>query len=138
MRADNTHHLIAAAARTRAEEALAALHTEGRPISVSRLARTAGVSRSWLYEQPDILDRLQQQRPATRPSEAHVTRASDASLRRRLEIAHQRIQDLTEQNDQLRRRLERAHAARRSALQGQPDVVALLPDRRQPGGDATH
>ena len=53
-----------AAARQRATEALQRLHTTGQPITfrtATHVARTAGVSRSWLYRQPDLradIDRL--------------------------------------------------------------------------------
>ena len=59
---------LAAAARQRADqtrqratEALQRLHTTGQPITFAHVARTAGVSRSWLYRQPDLradIDRL--------------------------------------------------------------------------------
>jgi hypothetical protein len=67
MRADNTNHLAAATqqrseqARIRAEGALTQLIAARQPITVAGLARVAGVSRSWLYTQPDLLE----QTPAT-------------------------------------------------------------------------
>ncbi|WP_258229189.1 DUF6262 family protein, partial [Arthrobacter sp. HMWF013] len=68
MRTDNTHHLLAAArqrsekARQQVEEALKQLDQTTQPATVSELARTAGVSRSWLYTQPDLLEQLQQRK----------------------------------------------------------------------------
>jgi hypothetical protein len=62
MRTDNAHHLLAAArqrsdqARQRAEAALKQLDQTTQPLTVSGLARSAGVSRSWLYTQPDLLE----------------------------------------------------------------------------------
>ena len=40
---------LAAAARQRATEALQRLHATGQPITFTHVARTASVSRSWLY-----------------------------------------------------------------------------------------
>ena len=40
--------------RQRATEALQRLHATGQPITFAHVARTAGVSRSWLYRQPDL------------------------------------------------------------------------------------
>ncbi|WP_407319234.1 DUF6262 family protein [Isoptericola halotolerans] len=122
MRADNTRHLVAAAeqraadARARAEWALTDLQRAGRPISVSGLARAAEVSRSWLYTQPRLLEQLEDQNTSARAA-ARVTgvRASDSSLRRRLELAHQRVRQLTEENVRLREQLGRAHGQIREA-----------------------
>ncbi|WP_354962061.1 DUF6262 family protein [Arthrobacter sp. Bi83] len=122
MRTDNTHHLLAAArhrsdkARQRAEEALKQLDQTTQPASVSELARTAGVSRSWLYTQPDLLERLQQRkRPGRTSPTGSSVRASETSMQRRLQLAHQRIQQLTDENRRLQDRLARAHGALRDA-----------------------
>jgi len=134
MRADNSHYLLAAAqqraehARERAERALEEFHRDGLLASVAGLARAAGVSRSWIYTQPDLLQQLHRQnqtvrRPRRRPAE----RASDASLHRRLELAHQRIRQLAEDNQRLRDQLARAHGALRAANAGH------VPDRRRQG-----
>lgn len=124
MQTDNTHHLLAATrkrserARARAAEALKQICETGKTATVSELARTAGVSRSWLYTQPDLLDLLQQQKAPNRTSMSGVvTQSSGASLRRRLELAHQRIRQLTDENTRLHERLARAHGALRAANQ---------------------
>lgn len=61
MRADNSHHVVAAA-RRRAEQtrgrAIAALRrmdTTGQRINFDTVAAAAGVSRSWLYTQDDLI-----------------------------------------------------------------------------------
>ena len=60
MRADNTAHLIAAASRrheltrSKAIRALRELDAAGTTVTFESVARAAGVSRSWLYTQPDI------------------------------------------------------------------------------------
>jgi Mg2+ and Co2+ transporter CorA len=122
MRTDNTHHLLAAArqrsnkARQQAEEALKQLDQTTQPATVSELARTAGVSRSWLYTQPDLLQRLQQRKqPGKAPPTGSSVRTSEASMQRRLQLAHQRIQQLTDENRRLQDRLARAHGALREA-----------------------
>jgi DNA topoisomerase IB len=122
MRTDNTYHLLAAArqrsekARQQVEEALKQLDQTTQPATVSELVRTAGVSRSWLYTQPHLLEQLQQRkRPGrTSPSGSSV-RASEASIHRRLQLAHQRIRQLTDENRRLQERLARAHGALRDA-----------------------
>jgi hypothetical protein len=131
MRADNSHHLLAAAqqraeqARDRAEHALEEFHRDGQPASVSGLARAARVSRSWIYTQPEVLQKLHRHnRTARKPREGPAERASDASLLRRLEVAHQRIQQLANDNQRLRDQLARAHGALRAANSGQ------VPSRR--------
>lgn len=122
MRTDNTHHLLAAArqrsdqARERAKKALKQLDQTTQPATVSELARTAGVSRSWLYTQPDLLEQLQQRKHLgkTAPTGTSV-RTSEASMHRRLELAHQRIRQLTAENRRLQEQLARAHGALREA-----------------------
>ena len=123
MRADNSTHLIAAAqrrsktTRQRATAALRRLDAAGQPVTFDALAREAGVSRSWLYSQPDLraeIKRLRDQR--RRPRQDRIPdrqRASDASLRRRLEIAAERIRQLEADNQRLRQALAEALGERR-------------------------
>ena len=139
MRADNTSHLIAASRerteRTRAKacDALAAM-TDG-PVTVARLATTAGVSRAWLYRQPHLLeqiDKLATTRPAhSTPNLPASQRASDTSLRQRLELAHQRIAQLTEDNRLLRNELANAYGAARAARQMSGSLGAVPPRRQR-------
>jgi hypothetical protein len=125
VRADNSHHLAAAARRrrddtlARAQTALQRLGDAGQPVSVARLATEAGVSRSWIYTQPELLDQIQQTQPApTNGATPHDRQgASAASLLRRLELAHQRIKQLTDDNRRLRDQLARAHGQRRAERQ---------------------
>ena len=76
MRADNTHHLTEAArrraqaTRRRAVAALRRMDTSGLPVTIDALAREAGVSRSWIYSQPDLraeAARLRDRPPGHRP-----------------------------------------------------------------------
>ena len=125
MQADNTAHLRAAAQRrrqqtlARASDALDQLATAGERVSVARVAAVASVSRSWLYTQPELLERIEaltQQRPAPAEGDrgAAGQRASSPSLIRRLELAHQRVGQLTEENQRLRDELARAYGRLRA------------------------
>ncbi|WP_424923930.1 DUF6262 family protein [Actinophytocola oryzae] len=135
--ADNSHHLVAAAARRsaearrRAEGALLALRSSGQPASVVTLAMDAGVSRSWLYTQPDLIAGLRQlagQAPTPR-----ATPASERSLRVRLAAAQarnerlqRRIEALTEQNNQQRQQLEHTYAELRRLRVALPPTEAKV------------
>src|SRR4051794_21143847 len=88
------HPLSTAAARRhdaalgRAREALRALGGAGEPVTFQAVARAAGVSRQWLYTQPQLradIEPLRDQptRPAAGPPPRE--RASDASRRQRIE-----------------------------------------------------
>lgn len=125
MRADNSEHVITAAKRrhqlTRAKaiKAIRELAKTGEPVDFPTVAARAQVSRSWLYTQPDIKTEIQQlrdlasrSRPTTIPARQ---RSSDASLLRRLEIASNRIRELTEDNQRLRRQLAEALGANRAS-----------------------
>ncbi len=129
MRPDNSPAIIAAArrrhelTRAKAVRAIRELDRAGAAISFAAVAQAAGVSRSWLYAEHDLRQEITRLREATRPVPAPAIpasqRASDASLRRRLVLAEQRIRQLRDDNDKLRRQL--AHA---------------LGDQRQVGRDS--
>jgi hypothetical protein len=125
VRADNSHHIVDAARRrrdgtlARAEAALQRLRDAGEPISVARLAEEAGVSRSWIYTQPHLRDQIDQAQavPSGEQPAPLAHGASSASLLRRLELAHRRIQHLTDENQRLRDQLARARGQRRAERQ---------------------
>ncbi len=118
MRADNSAHVITAAkqrhefTRSKAIRAIGELVRTGVPVTFQAVATRAEVSRSWLYSQPDIKTEICKLRALdTGLRSASIParqRGSDASLRRRLEIANQRIRGLTADNERLRRQLEEA------------------------------
>jgi IS30 family transposase len=99
---------------TRAK-AIAALHEldrAGAKITFESVADYAGVSRSWLYTQTDLKDEIRRLRARNQPQHATPTparqRASDDSVRQRLDLALRRNRELATENQQLRRQL--AHA----------------------------
>jgi hypothetical protein len=124
MPADNSHHLAAAArrraleTRERAVRTLRRLHGAGRPVSFDTVAREAHVSRSWLYAQADLraeIIRLRGHLPAAAAPVPARQRASDASLRRRLEAANQQLSRLRAENQRLREELAVALGEARNA-----------------------
>ena len=141
MRADNSHHVIAAAhrrseqTRQRAVTALRRMDATGQRITFDAVSRAAGVSRSWLYAQQDLraeVQRLRQRHPATPPTQAppQRQRASDTSLLRRLEAATARIRRLEADNQQLRDALARALGEQRAS-----DVLGQHGGRDTPSRD---
>lgn len=132
MRANNSRYVItaarrrAAATRKRAVTALHRMDKTGQPITFDALAREARVSRSWLYNQPDLRAEIVQLRdrrgsvPKVRPIPDRQ-RASNASLLHRLEVTTQRIRHLEAQNKKLREALALALGERRAAkVHGSP------------------
>ncbi|MGI8872790.1 MAG: hypothetical protein ACR2KP_00400 [Egibacteraceae bacterium] len=73
------------------------------------------------YTQPELLDEIRQlHTPAASANGARHHQghgASAASLLRRLELAHQRIKQLTDDNRRLRDQLARSHGHRRAERQ---------------------
>ncbi|WP_433471700.1 DUF6262 family protein [Spirillospora sp. CA-142024] len=139
MRADNTHHVVAAArrraeqTRERAVAALRRMDATGQRITFDAVAQEAGVSRSWLYAQDDLRTEIERLRERNAPSPSTATpqrqRASDVSLLRRLEAATARISQLEADNRQLRDALARALGERRAA-----EVTGRTGDRDTPKG----
>ncbi|MYS79585.1 DUF6262 family protein [Embleya scabrispora] len=126
MPADNSHlivaaaHRRAAATRRRATSALRRMDATGTVITFEAVAREAGVSRSWLYNQPDLRAEIERLRARHRPVPAarpipDRQRASEASLLRRLEAATERNRQLEAENRELRQALALALGERRTA-----------------------
>ena len=116
MRPDPVTPLAIAAAqrheltRAKAIQALRQLDRAGAPVTFAAVAAAGGISRSWLYTQPDIRDQIQQLRNSSAPGAPVPAgqRSTDASLRARVTAALQRNQALTDENARLRRQLARA------------------------------
>lgn len=101
----------------RAQTMLADMTKDGEDITIARLASKAGVSRSWIYTQPDLRDQIEQARQNARPSPrtSAAARASVESLKRRLELAHQTLTRLRAENQQLKQDIARVHGQLREA-----------------------
>lgn len=119
MHADNSRHLIAAArqrhdqAHLRVVRALRAARTEDRRPSVSALATTAGVSRSFIYSNPDLIQALRDLGPRALTRVDPRRQASHQSLLARVAALTEKNKTLRAENTDLRRRLEAAHGALR-------------------------
>ena len=123
-RADNSAFLAQANARrhqaalSAAHHAIQQLQRQGRPVTFSTVAQSAGVSRGWLYRQDQIRDLISKQRtlkpPATRLT---AQRATADSLRQRLDAARAEITRLRAENHSLREQLARQLGLQRT----QPD-----------------
>jgi len=93
------------AALTAAHHAIEQLDRDGQSVSFGAVAHTAGVSRAWLYRQPDIrrlIEQLRNDGPAPTAQPASV-----ASLRQRLDNARAEITRLRAENHALRDQLAR-------------------------------
>jgi Family of unknown function (DUF6262) len=105
--------------RARAIQALRELDRAGSPVTFASVAGAAGISRSWLYTQPDIRSQIEHLRDTTAKTPATAIparqRATDASLRSRLATALERNRILAQENTRLRRQLARALGDQRSA-----------------------
>jgi hypothetical protein len=125
--ADNTAALAEATrrrserARSDAEKAISTAQRAGSRTSFAAIAKAAGVSRSWLYTQPDLvaaIRQLQDRQPAS--ERAGSQPASVASVQRRLEIALARIKQLRAENSNLAGRLETAYGEIRKLRSERP------------------
>ena len=126
MRADNSHHIVTAArrrataTRRRAIAAIRRMDNAEQPISFDAVAREGQISRSWLYTQPDRRAENERLRARRDPGPTghrlpDRQRASDASQRRRLEVATERNRQLEAENRHLREALAVALGALRAA-----------------------
>ncbi len=106
--------------RSRAVQALRELDRAGVPVTFAGVAQAAGISRSWLYTQPDISSQIRCLREKTHGAGSAGAipagqQATDASLRARLTTALDRNRQLADENARLRRQLARALGDQRSA-----------------------
>jgi len=99
--------------RSKAIQALRELDRAGVPVTFAGVAQAAGISRSWLYTQPDISGQIRRLRQETNAAGSSGTipsaqRTTDASLRARLTAALDRNKQLADENARLRRQLARS------------------------------
>ncbi len=102
--------------RAKAAQALREIDRAGTPVTFARVAKAAGISRSWLYTQPDISSQIRRLRQKTNAAGIPAAqRATDASMRARLATALERNKQLADENARLRRQLARVLGDQRSA-----------------------
>jgi Family of unknown function (DUF6262) len=102
----------------RAEATLRAAIRHGTPITFRGFADAAGVSRSWLYRQPQLrrqIEQLRQQQPSNGPAVPPAERATADSLRQQIHAYREEISRLTKENKALYEQLERRLGAARAA-----------------------
>lgn len=105
-------------AQTRASEALRELDQQRRAITFQAVARQAGVSRQWLYQQPELRKEIELLRDRnvadTRPRVPDEHRASMASLRQRNTLLLAENRRLRDQVAELKAELAIAYGQRRT------------------------
>ena len=98
-------------ARRRATEALRRLDSTGEPINFAAVAEAAGVSRAWLYRQPDLRTEIEGVRQPRRPTDhAHrpyAERATPESVHQQLAALRTLEAQLRADNQRLREALAR-------------------------------
>ena len=112
-----------AATLARAEETLRILARRGQPITVRGFAQEAGVSRSWLYRQPQLreeIDRLRLHRSSPNQPVPLTERASADSLRQQIRASREEIARLRAENQALNEQLARRLGATRAASVTEP------------------
>jgi Family of unknown function (DUF6262) len=123
--ADRAGGLRAAAARKRdqalrrARAAIRELDSRGERVTFQSVAREAGVSRQWLYEQPDLRPEIERLRELTDNRRARLPstdRATVASLKQRLATLSAENRELREENRNLRAELALAYGEQRRII----------------------
>ena len=102
----------------RARNVLQRLARRGELVTFRRLAETAGVSRSWLYRQPELREEISRLRDTTvgRPGTLPAAeRATADSLRQQLRACRDEVTRLRTENQELRDQLARHLGAARAA-----------------------
>lgn len=111
----NTDGLAAAAqkkrlaALTKTEAAIKQLLRQGHLVTFASVAQLAGVTRNWLYKQPDLKARitaLREQSPAQPPARQPASEASQSALIRTL---RQQVKALRQEKESLNQQLEVAY-----------------------------
>ncbi len=123
-RADRSAAMVAAArdrheaTSRQAADALRRLHAAGEEVSFAAVARAAGVSRAWLYRDPQLRAAIDRSRTGRRPSGPPLQRpvveqASPESLRELRAALQTELNVLREENCRLRDALARTLGERR-------------------------
>ena len=119
---DSTRFLIQAAADRhqamliRTSGAIENLNDTGRAVNFCAVAIAAGVSRAWLYRQPDIRDLISRLRSTPRSANTQAAqRATAESLRALLDTARAENTRLRAENTMLRHQIARQLGDHRAA-----------------------
>ena len=118
----------------RATNALQRLARRGEPVTFRRLAETAGVSRSWLYRQPELREEISRLRDTTvgRPGTLPAAeRATADSLRQQLRTYRDEITRLRTENQELRDQLAPT-PRRRPSHSSHQRAIAVVKDMSRP------
>ncbi len=103
----------------RAEQAVERLARRGEPVTYRHVTEVAGVSRSWLYQQQELRQQIDELRDhaetKTRAAVPSAERATADSLRQQLHTYRQEIARLRAENQQLREQLARRLGTERTA-----------------------
>ncbi|MHB1555185.1 MAG: DUF6262 family protein [Acidimicrobiales bacterium] len=102
----------------KATAALRSLASAREPVSFGGVARRAGISRSWLYRQPELrqeIERLRTASPVGSKMAAPIHPASDESNRQRIALYREELARLKAENATLREQLARRLGAERAA-----------------------
>jgi len=99
--------------RQRAVITIRRLDKAGLPLTMTTVAQAAGVSRSWLYRQPDLHLEISRHRH-TGPALPVVERASNKSQHQRIEDLHDEIHRLKAENVALRQQLAERYGQQRA------------------------
>lgn len=105
--------------RRRATDALRRMDAAGEPVSFAAVARTAGISRAWLYRDDAVraeVDRLRRPRSAATRTRPAAEQATADSLRQQLDAVRSVIAELRVENQQLRDALARNLGQRRAGI----------------------
>jgi uncharacterized protein YpuA (DUF1002 family) len=97
--------------RSAVTAAIARLDRAAQPVTVSGVAALAGVDRSYIYNQSDLLEEIRRRRttePVKLARRSAADRATVASLKARLAGAHDEIARLKAENRTIRERLATA------------------------------
>lgn len=99
------------AAFAKAEEAIRKLIKEKKPINFESVAEVAGVTRAWLYKQPELRSRIEmlREQQGTKQQLPPQLKASDASKATLLTEIRNQNKALRAENQKLKRELEEAY-----------------------------
>lgn len=93
------------------DEAIKVLIKTQKPINIESVAQAAGVSRQWIYNQPELRERIETLRAQQSPKKAipKSQSVSDASKDAIIKTLRQRLREVEEENKELQKKIEVAY-----------------------------